>query len=139
MAASLNHSLDLDGDHALFSGEVTGLVAVVCANERPLSGLAGKLDWLLAGQISNYIRAGLITGNEGECVFLPFTKSDKTYHLILVGGGYSESMGDRKELKGETIRALHKNLMSLRPPKIGISRSDFGGVTNEYFNTKLKG
>lgn len=115
---------EADPDHALFSGQIHGLVAACYENERPLAGLAGLLDWRFKGAISRCIRAGAITGKPGECVYLPMDKNGITFHLILVGAGQSDTPGARQALPAETMRALEKNIASLKLKKIGASQTD---------------
>ncbi len=132
-------SLDLDADLALFDGKLQGLVVTCYENERPLQGLAGLLDWRFQGVISHCVRAGVISGKAGECAYVPVTKQGKTYHLILAGCGRSASPGARAQLPMDTLRQLQKNLSSLRLQQVGVSRADFGGVGEDYFQKNLKG
>lgn len=139
MGESAFHSLDIDADRALFEGQLQGLVITCYENERPLQGLAGLMDWRFFGAMSQCLKAGAITGKAGECVYFPISRNGETFHLILVGSGHAPSAGSRREPPAESIRALQKNLASLRLQKVGISRKDFGNVTNDYFTKNLKG
>lgn len=130
--------LDQNGDHALFEGRLHGIIAVCYENERPLLGLAGLLDWRFQGAISNCLRAGAITGKSGECAYVPVTRTGKTYHILLIGGGRCPRYGERDTPPAESIKALHKNLSSLRLDGIGLSRSDFGGITDEQIKKHMK-
>jgi hypothetical protein len=132
-------TLEMSPDRALFEGKVQGLVATCYQNERPLSGLAGLLDWRFQGAISNCLRIGAFSGEPGECVYLPVTRNERTYHLILAGCGYTSAHGSRVHVPPETLTLLRKNLASLRIPQIGVSRGDFGNATHEYFAKNLKG
>jgi hypothetical protein len=55
----------VDGAHAeslcLFVGE----------DERPLTGLAGLIDWRLSGRLSRLLKGGQLTGGAGEAVLTP--------------------------------------------------------------------
>lgn len=133
------HDLQLDPDRALFLGELDGIVAVIFVNERPLAGLAGLLDWRFQGAISDFLRAGAISGEEGECAYLPIRRNDRTYHVLLAGAGRNASSGERKPLPSETFQVIRKNLASLRLPKMGISRSDCGSAANEHLSRQMKG
>ena len=126
-----------DADLALFNGQIQGLVATFRSGERPLTGLAGLLDWRFQGAISQCLKQGALTGNEGECVYFPVTRRGTTYHLILAGIG-SQAKG-AGPLPAETLRVLKKNLASLKIANIGFSRSDLGGVSDDYFSKNLKG
>ena len=48
-------------------------VAVVAlfADERPLRGAAGRLDWRLCGRLSRLVAAGRLSGQSGEAVLTP--------------------------------------------------------------------
>lgn len=64
------------------------LVANVTREERPPQGVAGLVDWRLAGRISRLIQRGFLTGELGEVLLisgrprLPFDK------VVLFGLGY---------------------------------------------------
>jgi hypothetical protein len=47
------------------------LVAALASDERPPHGLAGLVDWRLAGRISRLIQAGFATGESGEVLLVP--------------------------------------------------------------------
>jgi hypothetical protein len=140
-----NH-LNMTVDQAFFPAErrsIEGIIVSIYQNERPLAGLAGLLDWRFRGAISHHVRAGFITGKEGECVYLPLSARGQTYHLLLVGAGTANQAGDRGALPALSVSTLKKNLLSLRLPKIGISRSDFENQHNrnsfEQLLQNLKG
>jgi len=139
MAHSELQVLDIEADRALFAGEIQGLASLIFHNERPLSGLAGLLDWKFAGALSDYIRAGVITGEVGQCVYVPITKFNITYHVLLLGAGDTPTPGARDKIPPETLRVLQKNLAGLKLEKIGISRRDFGNSSDEHLNKQLKG
>ncbi|OFZ53122.1 MAG: hypothetical protein A2428_17770 [Bdellovibrionales bacterium RIFOXYC1_FULL_54_43] len=133
------HSLDVDADRALFTGEVQGLAVTFFENERPLAGLAGLLDWRFQGVISDYLREGAITGAAGQCAYIPITRNGIIYHLILAGAGESSAPGQRTKVPAETWKVLQKNLSSLKLKKIGISRRDFGDFTDDLLSKHMKG
>ena len=130
---------EMNPDRALFEGKIEGIVATCYANERPLRGLAGLLDWRFGGMISDCIRKGIITGAVGECVYLPVKKRQKSYHLFLVGCGHTPSPGMRKGVPEQALEKLRTNLSSIQLNPIGISQQDFGGEDKEYFNRNFKG
>ena len=116
----------MNADEALFTRKVEGLVAACYENERPLHGLAGLLDWRFDGAISDCIRAGAISGKAGECVYFPIQRAGALYHLILVGAGTTSAPGKREGLPAATVRALRKNLDTLKIAEFGLSRQDLG-------------
>jgi len=135
----LKTTLNLDAAQALFEGQIQGLVVTLYQNERPPAGLAGILDWYFQGALSHYLRTGAVTGKPGECTYFPFSKHGTTHHIILTGAGQSPFSGKRTGVHPETLQALHKNLISLKLSKIGISKSDFGEVNSDFFTKHLKG
>ena len=132
-------TIKISADTALFTGEIQGLVVTFHENERPLCGLAGLLDWRLQGLISFHLRNSSIVGKAGECVYFPVSRNQRTYHLLLAGAGSSEAPGQRDEIPSETLHAISRNLASLRLKNIGISRSDFGNVGEDFFARNFKG
>lgn len=127
---------------ALFKGEVDGVVALTFANERPLAGLAGWLDWRLHGQLSESLRRGITTGAVGECVYLPVKLpafEGRAFHVVLAGAGFVDSPGARGEVPEETLAVLRKNLASLKISRLAISRADFAGADDKFFEKNLKG
>src|SRR3954466_8548833 len=101
-------------DDALFGGSLRGIIATFHENERPLGGLAGLLDWRFQGAITQCLKAGFLTGKAGECAYFPVTRNGTTFHLLLTGAGKSSAFGARTPLPPESVRALMKNLTSLR-------------------------
>jgi hypothetical protein len=111
-----------EADQALFTGQVQGIVAALRSDQRPLQGLVGKLDWRFQGAISTFIREGNLRGEAGECVYLPLTRANRVYHVILVGAGPAAD----PELPPASLQALKKNISSLKLASVGVSRSDLG-------------
>jgi len=131
--------LEMDADPALFAGRLHGVVATFYENERPLQGLAGLLDWRFQGALSAYLRQGAVSGKAGECVYVPVAKNGRLFHLILVGGGRAPDWGTRNALTEESLAPLRKNLQSLKLDRMGVSRKDFGGGEDTWFNRAFKG
>lgn len=136
---NLIHILDLEADLALFSGEIQGLAFLFYRNERPLAGLAGLLDWRFQGALSKHLRAGAITGECGQCAYLPITRHGQTFHLLAVGAGESLASGIRDRIPLEALHVLQKNLLGLKIPRIGLSRKDFSNQKDDYFLKQLRG
>lgn len=139
MSENAKSSNSADACRALFEGQISALAVTFYQNERPLGGLAGILDWYCYGAISKCIQKGTITGRIGECIYFPFSRHGTVYHLILAGAGLSDAPGYRSSVSNETLEVLRKNLSSLKLPKVGISKSDFGQTQSEYFSKHLKG
>jgi hypothetical protein len=122
----------LDAERALFDGRVQGLVAVISPDEKPPQGLAGLLDWRFQGAISEGLAKGFLTGRAGECAYLPLKRAGKTYHVLLIGSS-------RGAIPADSLKALRKNLVSLKLSRLGISRADWNAASDDYFSKNLKG
>jgi hypothetical protein len=129
--------LESAAESALFDGRVQGLVVACYENERPLRGLAGILDWRFEGFLSRCIREGVFSGRPGECVYLPLRRAGRAYHLILAGAGHVPRDRDRGDLPDATVKALSRNLASLKLARLGVSRSDLGGVEEKALRARL--
>ena len=73
--------------------------------ERPIVGLAGLLDWRLAGRLSKLARDGFLQGELGEVMFLP-GRPRLPFDKILVLG-----LGDRKSFGEDAFRAATMKLI----------------------------
>jgi hypothetical protein len=132
-------SLEADAEFALFQGKINGIIAMLYENERPLQGLAGLMDWYFRGEVSQYVRRGVISGKPGECIYIPILKQSELYHLFLAGGGQAPAPGERSKVPDSTLTNLLKNLRSLKLSSVGVSRRDFGGMSDTYVSQKFKG
>lgn len=133
-SASIPHTLDIDAEQALFDGAVQALIATCHESERPLQGLAGKLDWRFRGALAEGIRLGAMSGKPGEIAYFPIQRHDRVYHLLLIGCG-----AKRGKIPAEAWRALQANLASLKLGAVGVSREDFARVSDEIISKQLKG
>jgi hypothetical protein len=82
------------------------------SDERPARGLAGLLDWRLAGRLSALLRAGFVTGEAGEALLIP-GKPHVSFEKVLVLG-----LGARAAFDDGAYRAaldhLGRTLVRLR-------------------------
>ena len=53
---------------AIDQAAAESLCLFVCSDERPLTGLAGLVDWRLTARLSRLLRGGQLTGDAGEAV-----------------------------------------------------------------------
>ncbi len=70
---------------------------VACAvfkDERPLRGLAGLLDWRLAGRLSRLAKETFLQGDTGEVLALPVRPRLPFDKALVVGLGPRASFGD---------------------------------------------
>lgn len=63
-------------------------------DERPLGGLAGLLDWRLAGRLSKLARETFLAGALGEVLFLPGRPRLPFDKVLVLGLGPRKSFGD---------------------------------------------
>jgi hypothetical protein len=100
----------LDGVHE-FEGEPDrirvdlGLIPVF-ADERPLQGLAGLMDWRRSGRISSLVRSGFCTGAAGERVLMPGCAGLPVERVVLVG------LGPRSEFDADAARRVAGDLVA---------------------------
>ena len=138
-ATEYRNTLEMEAEQALFENRIEGLVAACYENERPLQGLAGQIDWRFLGVISQYLRAGAITGREGECVYVPVSRPGCVFRIILVGAGRNEAAGERRALPKASIEALARNVGTLRLGSLGLSLRDLGESVFEEMGRRLEG
>ena len=70
------------------------LVAALAADERPPHGVAGLVDWRLAGKVSQLLESGFATGSLGEVVLLPGKPKLPFDKVVLFGIGNKEQFGE---------------------------------------------
>ncbi|OFZ21960.1 MAG: hypothetical protein A2X94_16010 [Bdellovibrionales bacterium GWB1_55_8] len=138
-SATSLQQLALNPEDALFTNQIQGLAVVLHRNERPLHGLAGLLDWRFHGAVSAFMRAGAISGDPGQCAYVPITRNGTVYHLLFLGAGDCTAPGKRAAATAETFAVIRKNLGSLGLQRIAISRADFGGMDDDHLRNNLKG
>ncbi len=66
----------------------------VYRDERPLGGLAGLLDWRLAGRLSRLAKQGFLVGDVGELLALPVRPRLPFDKLIVAGLGPRGAFGE---------------------------------------------
>ena len=70
------------------------LACTVWSDERPLRGMAGLLDWRLAGRLSALVKAGYLGGALGEVLMLPGKPGLPFEKLLVFGLGARAAFGD---------------------------------------------
>jgi hypothetical protein len=76
------------------------LVASLAADERPPHGVAGLVDWRLAGRISALIKSGFATGAVGEVLLIPGKPRLPFDKIVLFG------LGTRSEFTERVFRLI---------------------------------
>jgi hypothetical protein len=101
----------LEGVHE-FEGEPErirvdlGLVPVF-ADERPLQGLAGLMDWRRSGWLSSLLRSGFCSGRVGERVLMPGGPGLPVDRVVLLG------LGPRAEFDAEAAARAARDLVEV--------------------------
>ncbi|HEY2370215.1 MAG TPA: M17 family peptidase N-terminal domain-containing protein [Polyangiaceae bacterium] len=82
-------------------------------DERPLRGLAGLLDWRLAGRLSVLAKNDFLTGAEGEIVLVPGRPYVRFEKILVLGIGPRATFDD-----GVVRRVLAKLVSALEGLKV---------------------
>ncbi len=84
--------------------EVEVLAAFLFADQRPLVGAAGLLDWRLDGEVTRMLQAGRISGNRSEQLVLRAGVKLNAQWVLLLGAG------QRRECTERQLKTLLKEL-----------------------------
>ena len=130
---------------ALYQGSVVDapgetLLVPIPADERPLGGDAGRLDWRLGGEISEQLQSGFMTGQLGEAVLLPGRAPLAASRLLLLGTGPSSRLTGvvfQKTMEGAAsrLRELHSRSVILALP----ARIDLEKVAMDLLRGLIRG
>lgn len=107
------------------------LVATLTADERPPQGVAGLVDWRLAGRLSRLLQSGFATGKSGEVLLVP-GKPKLPFDKILLFG-----IGERTRFDEAAFQqAVEKILSTLeglraRTAVVELPGRHFAGVAPE--------
>jgi len=91
--------------------DTTSAEVIACSafqDERPLRGLAGLLDWRLAGRLSVLAKNDFLTGAEGEIVLVPGRPYVRFEKILVLGIGPRASFDDAvvRRVLGKLVSAL---------------------------------
>jgi hypothetical protein len=81
------------------------LACTLWSDERPMRGVAGLLDWRLAGRLSALAKAGFLVGGLGEALLVP-GKPQLAFDKVLVLG-----LGARSEFGEHAFRRAVERLL----------------------------
>ncbi len=84
------------------------LACGVFSDERPMRGLAGLLDFRMAGRLSRLARDGFLVGDVGEVVFVPGHPKLPFEKILVLGLGAKASFGEEtfRRVVGRLLRTL---------------------------------
>lgn len=88
------------------------LVVSLASDERPPHGVAGLVDWRLAGRVSELIRKRFATGELGEVVLIPGKPKLPFDKVLLFGVGRRADFGERAFR--QTVERILRTLEGLR-------------------------
>jgi hypothetical protein len=92
------------------------LVVPVPADERPLRGEAGWVDWRVCGEISRQLASGYADGERGEAVLIPAPRPLAAARILLLG------IGPARQLEGRVLQrafcTLAEKLLALRAEQV---------------------
>ena len=91
---------------AIDQAAAESLCLFVTSDERPLTGLAGLVDWRLTARLSRLVRGGQLTGEAGEAVLTSPGPRLAFRKMFLFGIGPSDQTDD--QLQGHVAEALRK-------------------------------
>jgi hypothetical protein len=96
--------------------DTTSAEVIACSvfqDERPMRGLAGLLDWRLAGRLSGLAKSDFLTGAEGEVVLVPGRPYVRFEKILVLGIGPRATFDD-----GVVRRVLAKLVTALDGLKV---------------------
>ncbi len=114
---------------AMDQAPAESLCLFISSDERPLTGLAGLVDWRLTGRLSRLIKGGLLTGDAGEAVLTQPGNRLGYKKMFLFGvGPASQPEPQLRERVAEALRKLaqagvQEAAMQLPPrlsPELGV-------------------
>lgn len=118
------NELDLSPEIALKTGKVDGIALPMFADERPLLGVIGELDWWFNQAFTKAIRAGIFSGAEGEKIYMPVKYQDKTLHFFILGQGMKNDSGRIVSHPKEFLKTVNDWAKDFKIEKMAISRSE---------------
>jgi hypothetical protein len=109
-----------------YSGEV--LVCYIFSNSRPPKGIAGYVDWIMDGQISDLIIKSKVKGEFCESLLMAAGAKIKTHFILIIGAGSPGSLKLKmiKKIGFYTINVLK-----------GLKVSHFGLYPHDLFLSNL--
>jgi hypothetical protein len=88
------------------------LIAAICSDERPPHGVAGLVDWRLAGRLSALLKQGFATGEVGEVLLIPGKPKLPFDKIVLFGIGRGADFNE--QVFRAVVERILKTLEGLR-------------------------
>jgi leucyl aminopeptidase len=97
-----------NGLRALDDASAEVVACAIWRDERPVRGLAGLLDWRLAGRVSRLLRERFLKGELGEVLCLPGRPRLPFDKVVVVGAGERAAFDDEafRAATGAILRTL---------------------------------
>jgi hypothetical protein len=107
------------------------LVAGLAADERPPHGVAGLVDWRLAGRLSRLIQSGFATGRIGEVLLIPGRPKLPFDKILLFGLGPKRAFDEAvfRELTERVLDTLAG--LRARTAVVELPGRHFGAIAAE--------
>lgn len=104
------------------------LVATLCSDERPPHGVAGLIDWRLAGRVSRLLESGFATGEVCETLLIPGKPKLPFDKIVLFGVGDSVEFNERvyRAVLDKILRTLEG--LRARTAVVELPGRHFGGI-----------
>ncbi len=102
------------------------LVLTAFADDRPLRGLAGRVDWRLNGRISKLMLRDFVDGHFGETMLTPLESRLPFDRLLFVGMGARSEFSERRfgeicRITFDTLARMHVTDFAMAlPGRIGL-------------------
>lgn len=111
--------------------EVDVVAALLFADQRPLTGAIGLLDWRLDGELTRQVQAGVLRGVRGEKLLLRAGDKMRCDWVLVLGGGERRGCGGAllnsavKEMQESCRRAGFRSLALALPSGV-VSMGELG-------------
>lgn len=99
--------------------EVEVLGALLFADQRPLVGAAGLLDWRLDGEVTRMLQARSMSGARGEQLLLQAGDKLRAEWVLLLGAGMRRDCSERQLLS--LLKNLWKSFSRAGFSRVGVA------------------
>ncbi|MGA1864181.1 MAG: M17 family peptidase N-terminal domain-containing protein [bacterium] len=119
-----------------YSGEV--LVCFIFSNSRPPKGIAGYVDWIMDGQISDLIIKNKVKGEFCESLLMAAGSKIKARFILIIGAGSPEGLEPKMIHKVglytiNVLKGLRVSHFGLYPHDLFLSHINVFDTLDELF------